>query len=93
MFGWFQHDWHTLIHLLGCYVLMDVISLVPIKRRFVAIIVLVLGFGWELMDEFAKHAMLDSRGGDWRDLLVDTCGIILYLLISEIHRRRICKDS
>ena len=79
----FRLDWHSLNHLLGSYTLTRLLShLQDVTMLQAAVIALLLGIAWELMDNlYAGQWIFDSRGGDITDVVMDAAGGALALIV------------
>jgi len=78
-----KFDIHSITHFLGCYSMVPTfMEIFTLPVAWASILAFILAFGWEALDELNKRKslnikILDPRGGDYRDLLVDTVAIIL----------------
>ena len=89
MFEFFHLDWHTPTHFFGSCVLFLVLFL-KLKWGTAAITAFFLGIIWEILDDYlAGKFIFDPRGGDWTDIMVDGCGVILGVLILHFICRKI----
>jgi len=88
MFEFYAIDWHSPTHFLGSALLF--LSIACTMDYWKAIIsAWFLGIVWEVLDEyFAGQWIFDPRGGDWMDIIVDGCGVLLGLLILHFLARR-----
>jgi len=72
-------DWHSLIHLFGSFWLVHFLALFT-DIYSAAIAAFCLGILWEVIDEvFAGHWILDPRGFEWEDIVVDLAGCVMAL--------------
>ena len=82
-----KFDIHSIIHFLGCYSMVPTfMEAFKISALWASIIAFILALGWEALDEFNKRKsleipFLDSRGGDYLDIIVDFVGVLLAFLI------------
>ncbi len=82
-----KFDIHSIHHFLGCYALVPTFMCIfKMPITWASIFTFILAFGWEALDELNKRKslnikVLDPRGGDYTDLLVDTIAIIFACFI------------
>lgn len=75
-------DIHSIIHFVGSYAIAMTLSVFGLPLWAVAIMAIMLGVSWEILDElnliFNRNiSWLDSRGGDLTDIGVDVLGVLL----------------
>ena len=88
MFEFFVLDWHSPTHLLGSGLIFLVIaSILDVNKALV--VSWLLGIGWEFIDEYCAGIWIfDPRGGDWMDIIMDGCGVLLGIIILHFLSRK-----
>ena len=81
-----KFDIHSIVHFLGCYGLVFTFISFGYSPIDASILTVVLAVIWELLDKLNclqnwNLNFLDSRGGDFLDILVDFAGILLAYIV------------
>ncbi len=70
---------HFSIYFLGGILIYNFINTFPIKKKYSIILSIVFGIVYAIFDEL-HQLFIDGRSGQIRDVLIDSCGVIISII-------------